>query len=90
MIVQNAIKCRLDRGSIRSSLRDGLSTPYRLSKEHCLNTVHIRDLHLFLPALNLSILDGGILIMGNKYIEHAGLPHVLPLAVHQGLFLVDK
>ena len=26
---------KLDLGSIRSSLRDGLSTPYRLTKEQC-------------------------------------------------------
>ena len=31
------------RGSIRSSLRDGLSTPYRLTKEQCLTPSKIND-----------------------------------------------
>ena len=45
---------------------------------------------MVLPALILSTLDAGILIilqkrrlmMINDLLEHGGLPHVLPLAVH--------
>ena len=47
------------------------------------------DLHLVLPALNMSTLDAGILIMVQQVrliddvlTEHGGLLHVLPLAVH--------
>ena len=29
------LNAKLDRGSIRSSPRDGLSTPYRLTEEYC-------------------------------------------------------
>ena len=59
---------KLDRGSIRSSLSDGLSTPYRLSVlELFLTLMYIMSLsifeiqHLVLPTLNLYILDAGIL-----------------------------
>ena len=59
---------QLDRESIRSSPRYGLSTPYRLTIRnsdrlfhHIL--IHIGDLRLVLPAMKLSILDAGILIM---------------------------
>ena len=57
---------KLDRGSIRSSLRDGLLLiDYRLTKRNIVGMlhhvlIHIGDLHLFLPALNLSILDADI------------------------------
>ena len=51
-------------GSIRSSLRDCLSTPYRLTKEQCWTVtvlhhilIHIGDLHLVLPALKLICLS---------------------------------
>ena len=48
------------------------------------------DLHLILPALNLFILDAGILLTDNGatskiddvLIEHGGPPHVLPLTVN--------
>ena len=47
------------------------------------------DLHSVLPALNLSTLNDGILIMMQQVdkiddvlTEHGGLLHVLPLAVH--------
>ena len=58
----------LDRGSIRSSSRFGLSTPYRLTIRNSARLFHhvliyMGDLHLVLPALNLSNLDAGILIM---------------------------
>ena len=59
---------QLERGSIRLSPRFGLSTPYRLTIgnsarlfHHVL--IHIGDLNLVLPAMNLSILDAGILII---------------------------
>ena len=46
----------------------GLSTPYRLTIRNTARLfhyvlIHIGDLHLVLPAMNLSILDAGILIM---------------------------
>ena len=58
----------LDRGSIRSSQRYGLSTPYRLSIRNSARLFHhvlfnMGDLQLVLPALNLSTLNAGILIM---------------------------
>ena len=45
--------------------------------------VYMGDLHLVHPALNLSVLDAGILIMVQQVIddvllEHGGLPHVKP------------
>ena len=51
----------LDRGSIRSSQRYGLSTPYRLSIRNSARLFHhvlfnMGDLHLVLPSLNLSSL----------------------------------
>ena len=59
---------QIDRGSIRSSLRYGLSTPYKLTIKNSARLFHIiffnmGDLHLVLPALNLSTLNTGILIM---------------------------
>ena len=47
----------LDLGSIRSSPRDGLTTPCRLIIRN------MGDLHIVLPALNLSNLNAGILMM---------------------------
>ena len=55
---------KLDRGSIRSSPRYGLSTPYRLTMEQCWTVPLCPCLHgtsAFGP-LNLSILDAGILV----------------------------
>ena len=46
-------KLILDRGSIRSSVRDGLSAPY----------IHTGDMNWVLPRINLSFLDAGILIV---------------------------
>ena len=59
---------KLDRGSIRSSQRFGLSTPYRLTFRNRTRLFHhdlfnMGDKHLVLPALNLSTLNAGILIM---------------------------
>ena len=59
---------KLDRGSIRSSPRYGSSTPYRLTIRNSARLFHhvlfnMGDLHLDLPALNLSTLNAGILIM---------------------------
>ena len=50
------------------------------------------DLHLVHPALNLSTLDAGILIMVQQVVltEHGGLLYVLPLAVHLNFFLEDN
>ena len=61
----NIYKTVLDRGSIRSSPRDGLSSPYRLNSAGLFHNVlvYMGDLQLVLPVLNLSILDAGILIM---------------------------
>ena len=62
---------KLDRGSIMSSLRYGFSTPYRLTIRNSARLFNIvlfnmGDLHLVLPALNLSTLNAGILIMMQK------------------------
>ena len=51
-----------------SSLRYGFSTPYRLTIRNSTTLFNIvlfnmGDLHLVLPALNLSTLNAGILIM---------------------------
>ena len=81
---------KIDRGSIRSSPRNGLSTLHRLSKEECGTVLPYPCLHLVHPALNLFVLDAGILILvqraTSKYddvlLDHGGLPYVLPLAVH--------
>ena len=56
------------RQSLRSSLRYGLSTPYRLTIRNSARLFHIvlfnmGDMHLVLPALNLSTLNTDILIM---------------------------
>ena len=48
---------KLDLGSIRSSQRYGLSTPYRLTIRN------MGDLHMVLPAQNLSSLNVDILII---------------------------
>ena len=51
---------KLDQGSIRSSPRNGISTL-------CILTIrNVGDLHLVLPALNVSTLDAGILIVVQK------------------------
>ena len=62
---------KLDRGSIRSSPRHGLSTPYRLTIGNSARMFHcvlfnMGDLPLVLPALNLSTLNAGIMIMMQK------------------------
>ena len=85
---------KLDRGSIRSIVREGFSTPYRLTKEMCQtvpsSTMYLTtgDLHLVLPILNLPLLDPSILITEEQLrlilvlLGNGGLPHVLPLGVH--------
>ena len=65
---QNFSDRQLDSGSIRSSPRYSLSTPYRLSIRNSARLFHhvlfnMGDLHLVLPALNLSTRNAGILIM---------------------------
>ena len=67
-IITNWKQVELDRGSIMSSLRYGFSTPYRLTIRNSARLFNIvlfnmGDLHLVLPALNLSTLNTGILIM---------------------------
>ena len=59
---------KLDSGSIRSSPRYDLSTPYRLTIRNSARLFHhvhfnMGDLHLVLPALYLCTLNAGILIM---------------------------
>ena len=54
--------------SLMSSPRYGFSTPYRLTNRNSAGLlhqvhIHIGDLHFVLPALNLSSLDAGILII---------------------------
>ena len=53
--------------------------------------LHIRDLHVVLHKMNLSILDSGILIIcatskiDDVLLKYDGLPHLLPLAGGGGL-----
>ena len=60
---------KLDRGSIRSSPRYGLSTPYRLIVRNSARLFqnvlfNMGDLNLVLPLLNLSPLNAGIFLWG--------------------------
>ena len=54
------------------------------------------DLQLVHPALNLSTLDAAhfdnsaISKFDDVLLEHGGLPHVLPLAVHLKFDLLEK
>ena len=64
-------------------LTDRLRSSVRLF-HHVL--VYMGDLHLVHPALNLSTLDGATRKIDYVLLEHGGLPHVLPLAVHLGFF----
>ena len=79
-------------GSIRSSPRYGLSTPYRLTIRNSARLFHhvlfnMGDLHLVLPALNLSTLNNDATSkIDDVLTEHGGLLHVLPLAVHLRFF----
>ena len=57
--------------------------------------IYMGDLHLVLPALNLSTLNAGILIMVQQVdkiddvlTEHGGLLHVLPQAVQLNFVFV--
>ena len=59
---------KLDRGSKRSSLRYGLSTPYSLNIRKRARLFHhvlfnMGDLHVVLPTLKLSNMNAGILKM---------------------------
>ena len=67
---KNALRMLQDCSKIRfiTSPRYGLSTPYRLTIRNSAKLFHhvlfnMGDLHLVLPALNLSTLNAGILIM---------------------------
>ena len=89
----------LDRGSIRSSPRYGLSTPYRLTIRNSARLFHhvliyMGDLHLVVHALTLSNLDAGILIMVQQVrlmmfllnMVDYPMSFLYPLAVHLGCF----
>ena len=56
--------------------------------------VYMGDLHSVHPALNLSILEAGILIMVSKFddvlLEHGGLSYVLHLTVNLKFVWLDK
>ena len=55
--------------------------------------VYMGDPHLVLPSLNLCILDadnGATSKFDDVLLEHGGIPHVLPLAVHRKFFWLDK
>ena len=55
--------------------------------------VYMGDLHLVYPTLNLSILDfdnGATSKFDDVLLEHGGLLHVLPLAVHLNFFLAGQ
>ena len=59
--------------------------------------VYMGDLKLVHPALNLSTLPGcwhfdnsAISKFDDVLLEHGGLPHVLPLAVHLKFVLLEK
>ena len=85
-------KYLLDLGSIRSSPRDGLRTPYRLTKEQCLTVPPCPYLHgrtAFGPSCTVFVYPGCWYIdngakrkFDDVLLEHSGLPHVLLLAVH--------
>ena len=79
-------------GSIMSSPRFGLSTPYRLTKEKCWNVLPCSYLH-GRPAFGPSCAEFVYLgcwhfdnsatsKIDDVLTEHGGLPHILPLAVH--------
>ena len=92
-------KIKLDRWSIGSSPRYGLSTPYKSTFRNSARLLHhvlfnMGCLHLVLPALNLFTLNAGILIMMKQvslmmFLLNMVLLHVLPIAVHLSL-LLDK
>ena len=79
---------------------DGLSTPYRLTKEKCLTVIPCPYPHwrpAFGPSCTEFVYPGcwhfdnsATSKFDDVLLEHGGLPHVLPLAVHLGFFLVDK
>ena len=60
----------LDRGLIRSSLRDGLNTPYRLTQKQCLTVT----------PYPYPLDNGATSEIDNVLIEHVGIPNVLPLS----------
>ena len=91
----------LDQGLIRLSPRYGLSTPYRLTIRNSARLFHnvlcnMGDLHLVFPALNLSTLNAGILIMMQQIrlmmfsLNMVNYSMSFPLAVHLSFFLLDK
>ena len=85
---------KLDRGSIRSSPRYSLSTPYRLTIRNSARLVHhvllnLGDLNLVLPVLNLSTLNfdnDATSKIDDVFTKKWGLLNVLHLAVHLRVF----
>ena len=85
---------KLDRGSIRSSPRDGKNTPYRLTKELCGTVPPCPCLHgrwetyiWFHPALNKYVYpgcshfdNGATSKIDDVLFEHGGLLYILSLA----------
>ena len=90
-------KYQLDRGSIRSSPRYGLSTPYRLLDGSTMffltwETCIWSFLHwICLPWMLAFWCNDATSKIDDVLTEHDGLLHVLPLAVHlRFIFLLDK
>ena len=95
-------KYQLDRGSIRSSPKFGLSTPYRLDYlwEQCWTVPPCSFLHgrpEFGPTCTEFVYPGGWHFDNGStsknddvLTEDGGLLHALPLAVHQKYCLMDK
>ena len=76
--IQMTIIHKLDRGSIRSSPRDGLSTPYRSAfGSSCTEFVYPECWHFDNDATSK---------IDDVLTEHGGLLHVLPLAVQLSFF----
>ena len=82
----------LDRGLIRSSLRDGISIPSRLTTEQCLTVTPYPYPHrrpAFGPSRTEFVYpgychfdNGATREIDDVLLENGGLPHVLPLAIH--------
>ena len=81
------LRNQLDRGSIRSSSRFCLSTPYRLTIWNSASLLHhvlfnMGDLHFVLPALNLSSPNAdndAKSFIDDVFIEHGEVKTFFPL-----------
>ena len=83
----------LDRGSIRSSPRYGLSTPYRLTIRNSAKLFHQHGRPAFGPSCTEFVYpecwhfdNDAASKIEDVLTEHGGLLHVLPLAVHLKYF----